>query len=373
MHLPQTFLSTPGPRTERIRITSTQISEPVVLSLALFASLLVATPVIAIVVLALQPAPDLWPHLLNYVLPFALRDTTLLLFGVGFMTLIIGAGTAWLISLHEFPGRSTLLWLMPLPLAILTYIAAYVYVDMFEPLGSVHRALTLWLPVQDAVAALPNLRSLPGAIFIIGLVLYPYVYLSARAMFQLQSAEFSEAAKTLGAGRWSTFWRVSLPMARPALAVGLALVALETLNDIGASEYLGVRTLDRVDLQHLAQPRQLGRRCAVVLFRAGHCVRIDRTRTLRTAPRQQRIFLRKPKADASDIPFGPERLAGLNCMLHSRAGWLLYSAAVSAPSKRPSRIVRKPHNGVARCVQFGGVCNTCHTDCFASWLRHDPG
>ncbi|MEH2512078.1 iron(III) transport system permease protein [Nitrobacteraceae bacterium AZCC 1564] len=231
------------PRPRRFRITSMQISGSVVLSLAVFASLLVATPVIAIVILALQPAADLWPHLLNYVLPFALRDTTLLLFGVGLVTLIIGAGTAWLISLHEFPGRSTLLWLMPLPLAIPTYIAAYVYVDMFEPLGLVHRMLSLGQPAQDAVAALPNLRSLPGAIFIIGLVLYPYVYLSARAMFQLQSAEFSEAAQTLGAGRWSIFWRVSLPMARPALAVGLALVALETLNDIGASEYLGVRTL----------------------------------------------------------------------------------------------------------------------------------
>src|ERR1700754_3551599 len=140
-------------RRKRTRITFTQTSEPVVLSLALFASLLVATPVIAIVVLALQPAPDLWPHLLNYVLPFALRDTTLLLLGVGVVTLIIGAGTAWLISLHEFPGRGTLLWLMPLPLAIPTYIAAYVYVDMFEPLGPAHRMLAPWVPARDAVAA----------------------------------------------------------------------------------------------------------------------------------------------------------------------------------------------------------------------------
>jgi iron(III) transport system permease protein len=200
-------------------------------------------PVITIGVLALQPAPDLWPHLLDYVLPFALRDTALLLLGVGAVALVIGAGTAWMISLHDFPGRCMLLWLMPLPLAIPTYIAAYVYVDMFEPLGVVHRMLAMWFPVQHAVAALPNLRSLPGAIIIIGLVLYPYVYLSARAMFQLQSAEFIEAAKTLGAGPWNVFWRISLPMARPALAVGLALVALETLNDIGASEYLGVRTL----------------------------------------------------------------------------------------------------------------------------------
>lgn len=230
-------------RRKRVRVTAVRFSGAIVVLLALSASLLVATPVITIVALAFQPAPDLWPHLLNYVLPFALRDTALLLSGVGTVALIIGAGTAWLVSLHDFPGRGILLWLMPLPLAIPTYIAAYVYVDMFEPLGLVHRVLTLWLPVYDAVAVLPNLRSLPGAILIIGLVLYPYVYLSARAMFQLQSAEFAEAARTLGAGRWNIFWRISLPMARPALAVGLALVALETLNDIGASEYLGVRTL----------------------------------------------------------------------------------------------------------------------------------
>ena len=123
-----------------------------------------------------------------------------------------------------FAAAQMLVWLMPLPLAIPTYLAAYVYVDLFEPLGLVHRALAMWFPLRDVVQALPNLRSLPGAIVVIALVLYPYVYLSARAMFQLQSAEFAEAARTLGAGRWSTFWRVSLPMARPALAVGVALV-----------------------------------------------------------------------------------------------------------------------------------------------------
>ena len=191
----------------------------------------------------MQPAPDVWRHLIDYVLPLAIVDTALLLGGVGALALLMGAGTAWLISLHDFRGRRMLLWLMPLPLAIPTYLAAYVYADLFEPLGLVHRTLAIWFPLRDAVAALPNLRSLPGAIVVIGLVLYPYVYLSARAMFQFQSAEFTEAARTLGASKWSVFWRVSLPMARPALAVGVALVALETLNDIGASEYLGVRTL----------------------------------------------------------------------------------------------------------------------------------
>ena len=92
----------------------------------------VAAPVISIIALAMNPAPDLWRDLIAYVLPRAMRDTALLLFGVGALALVIGAGTAWLISLHDFPGRALMLWLMPLPLAIPTYIAAYVYVDLFE-------------------------------------------------------------------------------------------------------------------------------------------------------------------------------------------------------------------------------------------------
>jgi iron(III) transport system permease protein len=210
---------------------------------AVVSAIIVAAPVASIAVLAFASSGDLWAHLLDYVLPRAARDTALLLAGVGAVAGLLGAGTAWLISMYDFRGRRLLLWLMPLPLAIPTYIAAYVYVDMFEPLGIMHRMLMVWLPHPDAMALLPRLRSIPGAMLIIGLVLYPYVYLSARATLQHRSVEFIEAAQTLGAGRWQAFRRVSMPMARPALALGLALVLLETLNDIGASEYLGVQTL----------------------------------------------------------------------------------------------------------------------------------
>jgi iron(III) transport system permease protein len=211
--------------------------------LAILTGIVVVVPVISIALTALQPVAGLWPHLLAYVLPRAALDTALLLLGVGSLAAVLGVGTAWIISAHDFPGRSYLIWLMPLPLAIPTYIGAYVYVELFEPLGLVHNVSSLWLTQQQALALLPSVRSLGGAIVIIGLVLYPYVYLSARAMFQTESAEFAEAARLLGARRWQQFARVSLPMARPALAVGLALVLLETLNDIGASEYLGVRTM----------------------------------------------------------------------------------------------------------------------------------
>ena len=232
-----------GPAQARGCVNRSIPARRIVAMIAVTTAIMVAAPVVSIVALAMQPAPDVWQHLIDYVLPLTIVDTALLLGGVGALSLLIGAGSAWAISLHEFRGRRTLLWLMPLPLAIPTYLAAYVYVDLFEPLGLVHRMLAVWFPLRDVVRLLPNLRSLPGAIIVIALVLYPYVYLSARAMFQFQSAEFAEAARTLGAGRWTVFWRVSLPMARPALAVGVALVSLETLNDIGASEYLGVRTL----------------------------------------------------------------------------------------------------------------------------------
>ncbi|WP_234831216.1 ABC transporter permease [Rhodopseudomonas palustris] len=213
------------------------------LAIALLTALIVASPVISLAITALQPAADIWPHLIAYVLPQTLRDTAWLLIGVGTLTLLIGTGTAWLVSSHDFAGRALLLWLLPLPLAVPTYLSAYVYVDLFEPLGLAHRLLALVMPTTSAVRWLPQLRSLPGAVLLLSVVLYPYVYLSARAVFAAQSADPIEAARTLGASRFTILRRVVLPMARPALAVGVALAALETLNDIGASEYLGVRTL----------------------------------------------------------------------------------------------------------------------------------
>ncbi|MFL9501518.1 ABC transporter permease [Rhodopseudomonas palustris] len=218
-------------------------TELVALVLALLTALLVAAPVISLMLIALQPAPEVWSHLIAYVLPRAVSDTALLIAGVGTLTLLIGTATAWLVSSHEFPGRTALIWLLPLPLSVPTYLSAYVYVDLFEPLGLVHRALGLMMPAAQAVQWLPPVRSLPGAMLLLAVVLYPYVYLSARAVFQAQGTDAIEAARTLGAGRFTIMRRVVLPMARPALAVGVALAALETLNDIGASEYLGVRTL----------------------------------------------------------------------------------------------------------------------------------
>lgn len=185
-----------------------------------------------------------WSHLARHVLPQAVLDTILLMTGVGAMVLVLGTACAWLVTAWDFPGRGVLAWALLLPLAMPTYIVAFAYLDLLHPIGPIQGAIR-WLLGHDSPRAfrLPDLRSLPGAIVLLGLVLYPYVYLTARAMFLSQPAHLLEAARTLGEGRAGAFFRVALPLARPALAVGTGLALLETLNDIGASEFLGVRTL----------------------------------------------------------------------------------------------------------------------------------
>ncbi len=213
-------------------------------AVAIGAALLAVAPLAALAVLAWGETGDLWLHLIRYVMPDALIQTALLLMGVAAVTIAIGVGTAWAVTTFQFPGRNSLRWMLVLPLAIPTYLVAYVYADLLDPFGPVQsalRALFGWRSAADYW--FPSVRSLPGAILLMGLVLYPYVYLAARAMFQTQAAQFAEAARVLGARPLRLALQISLPLARPAIAVGVALALLETLNDIGLSEYLGVQTL----------------------------------------------------------------------------------------------------------------------------------
>jgi iron(III) transport system permease protein len=153
---------------------------------------------------------------------------------------VTGVSTAWLVSTFSFPGRDTLAWLLALPLAIPTYLAAYIYVDVFDALGVVPRALAALFGSTNLQF---NVRTFGGAILIFGVVLYPYVYLAARAGFQMQGAAAIEAARSAGASHWRCLRDIMLPLARPAIAAGISLALLEALNDIGACEYLGIQTL----------------------------------------------------------------------------------------------------------------------------------
>ena len=205
---------------------------------------IMALPLATIVVLSLDVRESVWPHLVRTVLPGALADTGLLLLGVGVLTLGIGTGTAWLTTMYRFPGRGLLDRLLVLPLAMPTYIIAYAWVELLDYTGPIQGALRAvfgWHTVKDYW--FPEVRSLTGAVLILSAVLYPYVYLSARASFVQQSVCVLEVARTLGRTSAGTFWSVALPLARPALAAGVALALMECLNDLGAVQYLGVSTL----------------------------------------------------------------------------------------------------------------------------------
>lgn len=205
---------------------------------------LVLAPLAALAITAFQGSDDLWQHLIAYVLPEAVRETLLLLAGVGALGAALGTGLAWLVTAHDFPGRRLLTWALLLPLAVPTYIVAYAYLDILHPVGPVQSAVRALLGVESPREfRLPDVRSMAGCIVLLGFVLYPYVYLATRALFLMQSAPLLEAARTLGSSRRAAFFRVALPLARPAIAVGTSLALLEALNDIGASEFLGVRTL----------------------------------------------------------------------------------------------------------------------------------
>lgn len=204
------------------------------------------TPILAILTVAATggAGESVWPHLVAYVLPSAVQTTLLLMLGVALLTLTIGAGTAWLVTMFRFPGSGVLNWALLLPLAVPTYIVAFCYLELFDYSGLVQTGLRTSFGWQDASDYwFPDIRSLPGAIFLMSAVLYPYVYLTARVSFQQQSVEMLEVSRTLGQGPGGTFWRIALPLARPALAAGVALALMETVNDIGAVEFLGVRTL----------------------------------------------------------------------------------------------------------------------------------
>lgn len=203
-------------------------------------------PVATILALALAPAENIWPHLARTVLPQSLLDTVLLMAGVGSLTLVTGTACAWLVTMYRFPGRALVDRLLVIPLAMPTYIVAYCYTELLDYGGPVQTAMRSafgWKTAQDYLIPVPQIRSLPGAIFVLASVLYPYVYLSARASFVQQSVCALEVARTLGRTSLGAFRAVALPLARPALAAGLALALMECLNDLGAVQYLGVQTL----------------------------------------------------------------------------------------------------------------------------------
>ena len=183
-----------------------------------------------------------WSHLSQTVLPEYILNSLWLCLGVGLGVGVIGVATAWLTAMHDFPGRRFFEWALVLPLAMPAYVMAYVYTDFLQFVGPLQTALRETFGWQHGDYWFPDIRTLPGAMLMFVCVLYPYVYLLARAAFLERASGMLEAARTLGMGPWRAFFSVSLPLARPAIAAGIALALMETLADYGTVAYFAVNT-----------------------------------------------------------------------------------------------------------------------------------
>lgn len=196
---------------------------------------LIALPVFTILYRLIYGPGESWSHIVKTVLPDYLSNSIILMIGCTLLTLIFGVGSAWLVSRFDFPFRKQLEWLLIIPLAIPSYIVAYAYAGIFDYGGMLAMMTSDTFPKVDVM-------NISGLIWVLSVSLYPYVYVASRAFFLSQSGSLLEASKMLGVGEVKTFFKLILPLARPAVIGGLVLVIMEVLNDYGAAKYYGVST-----------------------------------------------------------------------------------------------------------------------------------
>lgn len=210
--------------------------------MAILVAIPVALPLLVVVAALLFPTTAVWSHLMQTVLLTYTVNTLGLMLIVAVLAASMGVGAAWLTAHYRFPGSGWLGVALILPLAAPAYVVGYVYADLFDATGPVQGVLRSLAGVQLGDYYFPAIRSLGGAGIVIALVLYPYVYLLAKTSFQSQAGALYESARVLGVGRSQVFWRVAVPVARPAIIGGLALVMMETIADYGVAEHFGVPT-----------------------------------------------------------------------------------------------------------------------------------
>ncbi|WP_246329368.1 ABC transporter permease [Chthonobacter rhizosphaerae] len=316
----------------------------------------VLAPVGGLVYYAAKGSGDLWPHLAGTILPAALQTTLLLLAGVGLIVSAVGVGTAWLVAMYRFPGRRLFEWALLLPLAVPTYIVAYAYLDVLHPVGPVQTAIRGVLGLASPRDLwFPEIRSLPGAIVLLGFVLYPYVYLPARALFMMQSPALVEVARTLGSSRRRVFWRVALPLARPAVAVGASLALMEALNDIGASEFLGVRTLTVAIYSTWVTRSSIEGAAQIALVMLAFVVLLV---TLERAARRRQRFVSRSSKTRTAVP---ETLSGLGGLAATAACALPIAVGFLVPA---SYLV---HHAARRLLEHG------LPNAFPGWVANTLG
>ena len=204
---------------------------------------LLVFPILAIFTTAVGETDELFSHLMSTVMPTYAYNTVVLVIGTMFLSLLFGIPSAWIMAMCRIPGEKVLQWALVLPLAMPGYIVGYIFTDWFDFAGPVQillRDLTGWGPGEYWF---PDIRTLTGATIVLSLVLYPYVYLLCRAAFMEQNVSLLQSARLLKCSPWESFRRISLPLVRPSIAVGLSLVAMETIGDFGTVSYFAVNTL----------------------------------------------------------------------------------------------------------------------------------
>ncbi|MCG8769949.1 iron ABC transporter permease [Tenacibaculum finnmarkense] len=194
--------------------------------------LFVAIPILTVFINLFYGPGETWGHFLEHLLPNYLKNSLILIIGTSILTLFFGISSAWIVSRYHVPFRKQLEWLLIIPLAIPSYITAYAYAGIFDYGGIVAKVFSLKIDVMNHA----------GLIFVLSISLYPYIYVASRAFFLNQSNNIIEASKLLGASERKTFFKLILPLARPAFAGGLVLVLMEVLNDYGAAKYYGIST-----------------------------------------------------------------------------------------------------------------------------------
>ncbi|MFB2681561.1 ABC transporter permease [Shewanella mangrovisoli] len=261
---------------------------------------LLVLPLFALILQAAQPDEAVFGHLLSTVLPTYISNSLWLILWVSIGSLLLALPCAWLMARCEFVARRYLQWALLLPLAMPAYIVAYVYTDLLDYAGPVQtwlRSVFGWSSPQDYF--FPDIRTLGGAACVLSLVLFPYIYLLARTAFMEQSLSLAHASRIMGCSPWQSFWRLSLPMARPALAVGVALVAMETAADFATVNYFAVPTLTTavydtwLGYGNLTAAAKLS---AIILLVVFSLIGVERF-----ARRKQQLFQKQSRIQASDL------------------------------------------------------------------------
>lgn len=288
-------------------------------------AVLVLLPILSVLWIAFNPTENIWPHLMATTLPRYLGTTVVLMASVGALTAAVGAGAAWIVVMYRFPGRAWLQWALLTPLAVPAYVGAYALVDFLEYAGPVQtglRALMGWETARDYW--FPQIRTLGAAIVVLSAALFPYVYILCRAALREQSGSSFEVARALGAGAFGRFARVGLPLTRPAIVAGVAVVMMETVNDFGTVDFFAVQTLTTGIFSVWLQSGNLGGAAQIATLTLALIVVLvllekvsrRRSRFFQTA-RQVRPIVPEP------LPAGWGWLATLACLFPFALGFVL--------------------------------------------------